>query len=975
MPDFASFILRLNRLACAALTLALLCGALSAGEEPSDPEKKPPPKPKPFRYSAWCAYRSYKSVEAAVPPEDLDIEKQTNSRPGASNWGGFARRGQWIPVIVELENTTEDESYSGTMQIQLDPVPASAGTGDKPYTTQYVQAYEVKPGAKNRYTFSVLCPEFEISEIVVRIGTKSGDLERFISIKDLDRSRSDLIVVVTDEREQKSNFNFLQPAKNDNDPENSNMPPPRFRDVANLDYHDLADRWYDLRMASLIIIDGAISERLPEKQLLALEAYVQAGGQLLIMSGKNAALLEAEQSGKISLAGLAGIKLAGTTAKLHRLSQSPPYTPPKADWELPVTEVNVLPAKGGGRLVTSTNKENGTVERVNRQVGLGGVTFLPFSLADPQVQTWQGRTEIPLALVDEARAHNALFHYTMAKQSDSPYFNASDALDGKQTANASMENLRAQLDESLVDDTPVETFKKDVVLSFLLLYIMAAVPLNYFLFGWFKRREIAWATVPAWALSFGLIAYYWGYYGQQGKLGINEISVLEIGPGQSEGNSRTFLGLYSPTLRSYDVSFPDEDAAPNHLVSKKMRTQGVADFLPDITVSETGDQMNLRGVKVQNRAVRRFEIAHRTDLGGAVDVKLRRDTRTGRIAIEVKNGSKFTLLEAAVIQRTGNGDLRGVALGNLDAKMTEALVKDEPDGGGGDWTTPDQAFFRRSVSFAKARGAGADRRRMALAGYIEGQMQTYADAVLLAWVDGGLLDMKIKADQQDIEYQSRGFTLVAIPLPLEAQGGRTALTGWTGAWTQEFVLEHGENWHPFKSEHVAPLYSGNRNSGSSYLLFGAPPGVRSVVEPKVKLTFDVSLIRKFDFDSLFKNTNRDYGGTNLPSEAAFRVQVQVQERGPDEQLRWRSVDVDPSDVVLMLGQNATTVTVTFPFDSTMFVEREKIIAQVSANAVMVRPNANDKLKSLQDWLDEPRNTLYLVLRNIELKLEGRISRQ
>ena len=79
---------------------------------------------------------------------------------------------------------------------------------------------------------------------------------------------------------------------------------------------------------------------------------------------------------------------------------------------------------------------------------------------------------------------------------------------------------------------------------------------NYFLFGWFRRREIAWLAVPVWAATFSVIAYVVGYLGHTGKLTVNELSVGEMGPREDVGVARTFFGIYAPLRDDFQIEFP-----------------------------------------------------------------------------------------------------------------------------------------------------------------------------------------------------------------------------------------------------------------------------------------------------------------------------------------------------------------------------------------------------------------------------------
>jgi len=56
----------------------------------------------------------------------------------------------------------------------------------------------------------------------------------------------------------------------------------------------------------------------------------------------------------------------------------------------------------------------------------------------------------------------------------------------------------------------VQLHSPSLVLAFLLFYLLFAVPVSYFIFGWLGRRELAWIFVPVISALFSGIGYYIG---------------------------------------------------------------------------------------------------------------------------------------------------------------------------------------------------------------------------------------------------------------------------------------------------------------------------------------------------------------------------------------------------------------------------------------------------------------------------------
>ena len=100
------------------------------------------------------------------------------------------------------------------------------------------------------------------------------------------------------------------------------------------------------------------------------------------------------------------------------------------------------------------------------------------------------------------------------------------------------------------------------ILGFLALYIGLVGPVNYLLLRRFDRREWAYLTVPLTVALFTAGAYGLGAAGRGGAPMATALTVVRAAPGSTTGASLSYVGLFSPTRRSYQVGF-----APEALVS------------------------------------------------------------------------------------------------------------------------------------------------------------------------------------------------------------------------------------------------------------------------------------------------------------------------------------------------------------------------------------------------------------------------
>src|SRR6185295_7982280 len=155
-------------------------------------------------------------------------------------------------------------------------------------------------------------------------------LERYFGISDLDQSREELIVVVSD---KPGAFQNLDPFAKRALPGEDDGTPRQGRKVASVVASELPERWQDLTIASLIIIDGPPVEGINDAQWAALKTYAQSGGRILIMAGKDPSRLKGQ------VEALAGISVRGP-ADLPGIDQfEPPYfgpvkeNPEDPDWK------------------------------------------------------------------------------------------------------------------------------------------------------------------------------------------------------------------------------------------------------------------------------------------------------------------------------------------------------------------------------------------------------------------------------------------------------------------------------------------------------------------------------------------------------------------------------------------------------------------------------------------------------------------
>src|ERR1043165_7671268 len=242
---------------CALLIAWMALLGVSHCRAADDDPKKEKPKEKPFKCDAWCVFSDLSRDKVYIPP-DPETE---HSRPGATNLGGFGRRGRWAHIVLDLQNTTDPKDkniYEGEATIQLDHRRSGnygGSSGDVSYKTEYRQSFQIASKSEKQYHFSVFCPE-ETWQSGVELYVKPANhsvVTRTIQLDDLDQNNRQLIVVVSD---QPGAYKYLGPQRKNADDINLDSKRPTEREVASVTPAELPARWHDLTVASLLIIDG-----------------------------------------------------------------------------------------------------------------------------------------------------------------------------------------------------------------------------------------------------------------------------------------------------------------------------------------------------------------------------------------------------------------------------------------------------------------------------------------------------------------------------------------------------------------------------------------------------------------------------------------------------------------------------------------------------------------------------------------------
>ena len=178
------------------------------------------------------------------------------------------------------------------------------------------------------------------------------------------------------------------------------------------------------------------------------------------------------------------------------------------------------------------------------------------------------------------------------------------------------------------------------LLGLLVAYIVLIGPLNYLVLRRLDRREWAWVTMPLLIVVFSVGAFGLGRLLKGSDTVINEIAIVRGAAGVETGLGQVYVGVFSPSRRSFDVRVPGGALLSNPI---SMQQQGNLGLPLDILL---GDPARLRNYEVGFGVLRGFRAE--TALPAPkieTELALSSDRMSGRVT----NRSSAPLENAAIV--------------------------------------------------------------------------------------------------------------------------------------------------------------------------------------------------------------------------------------------------------------------------------------------------------------------------------------
>jgi hypothetical protein len=141
------------------------------------------------------------------------------------------------------------------------------------------------------------------------------------------------------------------------------------------------------------------------------------------------------------------------------------------------------------------------------------------------------------------------------------------------------------------------------VCVFIVGYILAIGPINYLILRRFKRRELAWITIPVLVVLFTAGTYLASFGLRGSRATLHRLTVAQVWQNSSTANAETLVGIFSPRRSEYNLQV-DGDMLLRPLPSDT--NYGSIDTSLNGAFIDQGDTAAIRNVRVDVGAIKPF---------------------------------------------------------------------------------------------------------------------------------------------------------------------------------------------------------------------------------------------------------------------------------------------------------------------------------------------------------------------------------
>lgn len=381
------------------------------------------------------------------------------------------------------------------------------------------------------------------------------------------------------------------------------------------------------RGVAAVSLDDRAWDTLTERQQQAIIGYVLSGG-LLVVHGVDVNRLQSLMS-----SGLLPVEPQG-------LSQVPAYA--LAGWIPSLgrspTAVDVIRARPLGEAKTVLSYGD-TPLVVAAPKGFGLVVFLAFDPGQPPFTS------------DEA-AHSLwknVLRLRLGRFSPSLMVFPENNRSGWSTPQLGGKDFYADLVRAMVNAVATKPVPVNWLITYLGVYILVLIPLNYIVLRKLDRLHLSWFTLPILALLTSLAGYVMAAQVQVGSHQVRQWTALYTSSGSPQAVVESDWVLYSARTQRYRLQ-----AKVDGVILENSPSDLQARRVAEIPQEEPAD---LRDVPIPLWSARAFHLSGRVNLPGAVNVSVERERNTLRLT--VLNNTPYTLKNFRLVTSPGIVPLGG----------------------------------------------------------------------------------------------------------------------------------------------------------------------------------------------------------------------------------------------------------------------------------------------------------------------------
>lgn len=558
---------------------------------------------------------------AAAPPPGLTMEAE-------AHFEGDFKYGEWLPLRITLENT--GPALQGRVQVTV------RGSG-----------------GSNTYGVPTLLPQTSRKQLTLYVLPNSYSRELTVNLVANEEVLIDRKVKVL----PLANIDYLIGVAAPNPDPLSSLTGLAFEgreetEVVSFPLDQLPGRVEALRSFDCLVVNNLDTSALASDQREALAHWVNLGGRLVIGGGPGA---------QRTLSGLPAELVAGRiqdTVEISTLTALATFLDEGASIRVsgpfvaaPVSAEGAVPLVMQGHVPLV----------VESAVGRGFVDYVALDLTLSPFDAWAGTRDFWKKLLQPSAAYP-----------------------GYLPPDVSPRQRAAQQMISALQNVPAMDFPSVKWLAGLLtIYVILVGPANYLLLRRLNHLEWAWLTIPALTIIFSAGAFGIGYTMRGNELILNKISVIEQGSGSSVTIVRSYVGLFSPTRRAYDIEVGSSALSPS--AGGTLVSPATPDYSPwaamggsstggSVTVLQ-GEPTLIKDLDVNQWSMQTFMAESVTVEPLTIEAKL--ETKEGHVAGTVVNETDRPLKDCVIVAGRSYALLGDVETGEskeVDIDLAEPKV-------------------------------------------------------------------------------------------------------------------------------------------------------------------------------------------------------------------------------------------------------------------------------------------------------------